>query len=335
MAVDLGIVITPAEVQCEGLDVVLDNVQLRAGTGHVDTTLGVYEPAADGRGRREPPLDVIGHVRVLDRPLWGRRELYLRSYLPSPPEPDVYADLPYPRPLVAPSHLRVDVSRRIVDACRRRGLGVSIQISSYTLPSLPGGQSAEQTEGSRVGGDRPVRVDGSVADGVLAGHGCLNNPNVRALGLARLRDALRRYPNVDALYLDWAEYTCYFLEDCFTCFCERCRIATGSDSYEWDRIVRDCHALRDRLHRLDPVGLRLLASPASHSTLLLGWLERAPAALDLPRLKAETVTSAVAEIRAEMNALGLSRVALGMDGFPPPWSLVTGMHPSVVEGYAT
>ena len=192
----VGIVITPAEVQYEGLDAVLDNVQARAGATMVNTTLGVYEAAAEGQGRREPPLDVIGQGRVLDRPLWSRRVLYLRSYQPSPPSPDVAADfaaLPFAPPAVAPPHLRDDVVRRVIDACRRRGLGVSVQVSPYTLPALPGGQSAEQEVGARVTDGRPIRLDGGIADRVVAGHGCLNDPVVRALGRARVRDALDRY----------------------------------------------------------------------------------------------------------------------------------------------
>ena len=330
---DKGIVVTPAEVQYEGLDAVLDNVQLRAGADRINTTLGVYEPVPDGQGRREPPLDVIGHGRLLDRPLWGRRELCLRSYQPGESDPDVraaFAALPYPLPAVAPPSLRIDVPRQIVDACHRRGLGVSIQISPYTLPSLPGGQSAEQTEGPRSAGDRPIRIDGRAADTVLAGHGCLNNPNVRALGRARLGDALRRYPDVEAVHLDWCEYTAYFLEDCFTCFCDSCRQAAGSAGYDWDRIVRDCRELWGRLHRLKRADLKLAADQASHPVLLLGWLEQSPGVLDLLRFKAETVAGALAELRAEMDALRLQRVALGVRGFAPPWSLVTGLHPGIV-----
>lgn len=327
----LGIVITPAEVQYEGLDAVLDNVQLRARAQRVNTTLGVYEPAPDGQGRREPPLDVIGQARLLDRPLWGQRVLYLRSCLPSEPEPGLYSGLPYPPPPVAPRpELRVDVPRQIIEGCRRRGLGVSIQISPYTLPSLPGGQSAEQTEGMATMVGRPMRVDGSTAAAVLAGHGCLNHPHVRALGLARLRDALRRYPDVDAVYLDWAEYTAYFLEDCFTCYCDHCRGRAQQSGYDWDRLVRDTQALWQRLHRLEVQDLHMAEEASAQPSLLLGWLEQAPGVLDLWRFKAETVAGAVGELRAEMDHLGLGRVALGINGFPPPWSLVTGMHQGIV-----
>ena len=82
----LGVVLTPAEVQDEGLDRVLDNI-VGAGATAISPTLGVYAPARSGEGSREPPLDVSGSARLLDRPLWGQRELWMRGYTPHPPDP--------------------------------------------------------------------------------------------------------------------------------------------------------------------------------------------------------------------------------------------------------
>ena len=89
----LGVVLTPAEVQDEGLDRVLDNI-VGAGATAISPTLGVYAPGRPGEGSREPPLDVSGQVRLLDRPLWGKRELWLRGYTPHSPDPNIWADVP-------------------------------------------------------------------------------------------------------------------------------------------------------------------------------------------------------------------------------------------------
>src|SRR5215217_5069426 len=124
----LGVVLTPAEVRDEGLDRVLDTIQA-AGATAISPTLGVYAPARPGEGSREPPLDVSGEVRLLDRPLWGQRELRLRGYSPQPPDPAIWADVPYqPLPL-APPELQIDVVRSIVEGARARGLAVEIQVS--------------------------------------------------------------------------------------------------------------------------------------------------------------------------------------------------------------
>ncbi|HEV58411.1 MAG TPA: hypothetical protein ENN87_13110, partial [Phycisphaerales bacterium] len=90
----LGIHVSPAAVQCEGLHRVLDRIQA-AGAVAVGTGLTVFERAQPGQGRREPPLDVDGTARVLDRPLWGQREIWLRGYRPHAYDEDLFADTRY------------------------------------------------------------------------------------------------------------------------------------------------------------------------------------------------------------------------------------------------
>ncbi len=323
-----GIVLTPAEIASEGLDVVLDNVA-RTGATALSTSLGVLVEGRPGDGVREPPLDIAGQARLLDRPLWGKRELFLKGYEPHEPDPAIWAGMAYPAPKVAPPEYRTDVTRRIIDGARARGLAAHIQVSPYTLPGAPGGQSVASGHGQGNLGDRPVRIDGSVAERAVAGHGCLNNPRVRALGRARLREAIRHYADVDSIFLDWAEYTCYLLEDCFTCFCPHCRAAAEAAGYDWDEIERDTRALWDRLHRLDGGDLRRATDAALPSGqppfALAGGLVGYPGVADLLRFKAATVRGAVAELRGVLDAAGGAGVALEVNGFAPPWSLITGM----------
>ena len=322
----LGVVLTPAEVQDEGLDRVLDNI-VGAGATAISPTLGVYAPAREGEGSREPPLDVSGEARLLDRPLWGRRELWMRGYTPHPPDPAIWADVPYPPPPLAPPELQLDVVRAIVDGARARGLAVEIQVSPYSRPGAPGGQTFGSGHGTGAAGDRPRRIDGSVGDRIVAGHGCLNNPRVRALGRARLREAIKQYPDVDGIFLDWTEYTCYFLEDCFTCFCDHCRTAATARGYDWPRMLRDTRALWDRLHRLTPDDLdRAGAAVESSVPLALMELLGFHSGLeDLLSFKADSVWDAAAELRRTLDEAGASGVALGLNGFAPPWSHITGM----------
>jgi hypothetical protein len=324
----LGVVLTPAEVQDEGLDRVLDNI-VAAGATAISPTLGVYAPARNGEGSREPPLDVSGEARLLDRPLWGRRELWMRGYTPHPPDPSIWADVPYAPPPLAPPELRIDVVRAIVDGARVRGLAVEIQVSPYTLPGAPGGQTFGSGHGTGLVDDRPRRIDGSVGERIVAGHGCLNNPRVRGLGRARLREALRHYPDVDGIFLDWTEYTCYFLEDCFTCFCDYCRVAAEQRGYDWSRIQRDTCALWDRLHHLTADDLACATTAMDNSGWPFTLLERSgllSGVADLLRFKVDSVQEAAAELRRTMDEAGASGVALGLNGFAPPWSQITGME---------
>ena len=320
----LGVVLTPAEVQDEGLDRVLDNI-VGAGATAISPTLGVYTPAPTGEGSREPPLDVAGEVRLLDRPLWGKRELWMRGYTPHQPNPAIWADLPYPAPPLAPPELRTDVVRQIIDGARVRGLAVEIQISPYTLPGAPGGQTFGGGHGAGVVSDRPQRIDGTVGERIVAGHGCLNNPRVRALGRARMSDALAHYADVDGVFVDWTEYTTYFLEDCFVCFCEHCEAAAIRQGFDWASIRQDSRAMWDRLHRLTPADLTRATDSADWPFVLADTLVTYPGVAVLFRFKAASVREAAGDLRQTMNAAGASGVALGLNGFAPPWSRVTGM----------
>ena len=75
----LGITVMPEWIQVEGIEPVLDRLQ-RAGVTAIATSPYVMAPAPDGQGGREPPADGgAGKVRLLDRPLFGRRELWVQT----------------------------------------------------------------------------------------------------------------------------------------------------------------------------------------------------------------------------------------------------------------
>jgi hypothetical protein len=324
-----GIVLTTAEIASEGLDTVLDTIA-RTGANALSTSLGVAVPGQSGAGTREPPLDVGGQARLLDRPLWGQRELYLQGFNPHEADPALWADVGYPAPAVAPPEYRQDLPRQIIDGARARGLTAHIQLSPYTLPGAPGGQSPESGHGGGTSTDRPQRITGDIADRVVAGHGCLSNPQVRTLGRARLLEALRHYADVDSIFLDWAEYTCYFLEDCFVCFCPHCRAAALAAGYNWARMEHDARALWDRLHRLTTSDLRRTTDTADWPFALAGGALAYPGVVDLLRFKAETARAAIAELRATLDAAGGRGIALEANGFAPPWCAITGMDYGLV-----
>ena len=75
-----GITVLPEFIQSEGADAVLKNLIERAGANAVTTSPYVMEPADEKTGSREPPIDAgAGSVRKLDRDLFGRRELFVRT----------------------------------------------------------------------------------------------------------------------------------------------------------------------------------------------------------------------------------------------------------------
>src|SRR5687767_4595749 len=91
----LGITVMPEYVQNEGIDAVLDNL-VRAGATALATSPYVMAPANEQTGGREPPDDAgAGSVRLLDRPLWGRRELFVRTAPSFVPDKRLYQGLRY------------------------------------------------------------------------------------------------------------------------------------------------------------------------------------------------------------------------------------------------
>lgn len=91
----LGVTVMPEWFQCEGIGPVLDRVRALGATA-IATSPYVLEVAPDGEGGREPPADGdAGRVRPLDRPLFGRTELWVRTAPSFVHDRERYAGLRY------------------------------------------------------------------------------------------------------------------------------------------------------------------------------------------------------------------------------------------------
>src|SRR5262245_19184880 len=94
----LGITVLPEFIHTEGIDKGLENL-VQMGATAVATSAYVMEPADEKTGVREPPDDAgAGQVRLLERPLWGKRELFVRTSPAFEPEPKLYRGLRYQPP---------------------------------------------------------------------------------------------------------------------------------------------------------------------------------------------------------------------------------------------
>lgn len=326
-----GIVLTAAEAANEGVEAVLNRLQA-AGANSVAVTPGVFLPSSPTEGTREPPLDIEGEARTLDRPLWGSRVQYLKGYSARRPDPRIWRDVPFSPPPLAPEGARTDHARQIIEAASARGMRSFIIISPTALPGLPGGQSASSGSHSEISRDRIERADGSIPKRAVAGQGCLNSPNVQALAVARLLDARATYPEAIGTFIDWAEYTCYLPGDIFTCFCDHCGAAAIADGIDW-------HALREhvalvqrgfgsitesRLHQLVESPPRSLAEGL---TRLTNTSEECRQALEqLFTFKTESVR----RFYSLLSAAAGNGTHLGASTFPPPWNAVTGSDPKTL-----
>lgn len=310
----LGISIAAPSVQYEGIEAVMDRVAA-TGAQAISLTPNLALPTEPSQGVREPPLDIDGYERLLDRPLWGKRELWIKSYRTAPYDEALFAETPYrPRHEVAPAELDRDLPHRILSDAHKRGMKAHLQI----VPLGIGGLRKE---------DQVLYVDGSRPDPMrrVAIQPCLNNPAVRAYALASVRDAVRQFPEADGLFLDWVEYTVYDLRDHFACLCPSCERAAQAGGYDWDRIARDVRALWDWLHHLEARDLERMQRIAASPWEALELLQTYPGWLDFLRFKAETVAGLYLAARQAMDDERAACMELGANGWAPPFNRSSGM----------
>lgn len=317
-APERGITITPAELGSEGVDTVLDIIA-RTGANAITMSTGIQVEAAPGEGVREPSLDVAGEVRVLDRPLWGRRVVHLRRYAAHPPDPALWRSLPWAPSEVAPPELRVDYVRQAIDRARDLGLRVHLQLAPYVIPS-----SQDASDAPSADLYRPQRFIGGSHPDAITFTGCLNHPVVRQLGRVRLTEIVRHYADVDGFVFDWVEYPTYFIDKMFTCFCDYCRDEATRLGYDWEQIRSSVRHLWDSLHTITPEQVSaliesgdwgdLVAQPEDMQAGFDAWLD----------FKIDSVGNAIRDLRAVLDEHGASHVTVSTNEPALPWGRLSG-----------
>jgi len=291
-----GITVMPEWIQAEGIERVLDNLQL-AGANAVATSPYVMAPTDDPAAGREPPIDAgAGSVRLLDRDLWGKRELRCVTAPSFVPDRSLYAGLRY-QP-AEPAALTGEEGPKVqgfIKAAKARGFKVHLQVQA----AIPPGYRVQF--GGPLREDQPLLPDGSHHEGRVDKNGSLTAPEIKAYLLALLRDVTRAYPTIDAIRLDWPEYPPYTLDSWLFDFSAHAEAAAEARGYDWQS--------------LRAVALHFQSEPAK---LLDGGLD----ALDeLGRFKADLAVDLLRAARAALPP-GMKLVA---HAFPPPWNRLSGL----------
>ncbi|MFI4924529.1 MAG: hypothetical protein ACHQJ7_05235, partial [Vicinamibacteria bacterium] len=196
----LGVTVMPEWFQCEGVDAVLDRVAALGATA-IATSPYVLEVAPDGEGGREPPPDgEAGRVRPLDRPLFGRTELWVRTAPAFEHDPRRYYGLRYqPPPATALTRLYAGLLDRVIDAARARGIEVLLQVMAACPPGYRVQFSGLADE------DRCLGPDGAPHEARVDRNGSLASPHVVAYVATLCAELAERYPGVAGFRLDWPE----------------------------------------------------------------------------------------------------------------------------------
>ena len=322
----------PEYFQSESINGVLDNLESKAAATAVTTSPYVMQLADRQTGFREPPIDAgAGKVRLLDRMLWGKRELWVRTAPSFRPDLRLYRGLRYqPPPASGLTKKQGSIVEKFIRSAQSRGLEVYIQVQA----AIPPGYRVQFGEAEME--DRPRLPDGSIPERRLSANGSLASPHIRDYSQALVRDVCQQYPTIDGLRVDWPEYPPYFLDSIFLDFGEHARREAVRMGFDFNRMRSAAAALYQHLHGgLSNSDLLTCAEAASISEARRRFLPEVDGLDEWTRFKAKLVESLHAGFRKAMTEAGAGHIELWSNAFPPPWNIFSGMDYRLVGQYSS
>ncbi|MCH2387572.1 MAG: hypothetical protein MK240_05145 [Opitutales bacterium] len=312
----LGVTVFPEYIQSEGIEPLLDNLLNRAPVSAVSISPYVMSLCPKGEGgKREPPADAEkGLTRLLERPLWGKKEVWVKASPSFTPNESFYDGLRY-QPSKATDETRDlgPIIAEFIPAAQSLGLKVYFQIQS----AIPPGYRVQF--GGPIEDDKPLLPNGKEPDQTLDNNGSLASPHILDYGTALTADLLQNYPDIDGIRIDWPEIPPYFLETVFTDFgphVEQFARNNGFDFEDIRNLANDTHqrffgSLTDKDLEAFIETPELLISDLRISE------ERA-------KLKTSIVANLLQHFRDAMDAAGGKEKALIPSAFPSPWNQLSG-----------
>ncbi len=325
----LGITVLPEYFQVEGVTQVLDNCQDLAGANAITTSPYVMRIADQGEGQREPPIDAgAGDVRMLERPLWGKRELRVSTSPSFIPNRELYADTCY-QPPVADEYTQRDgsVIETALAEMKSRGIRTFFQVQA----AIPPGYRV-QFSGLRSKDEPKLPWNKKVTNRV-ASNASLASSDVLNYQIALITDLFQQYPDVEGIRIDWPEYPPYKLDSVFLDFNSQvARFCDNDEAFDElrglvDKAYQWCHGQLNTNTVIQMTNVEGLKQELRREGLLEGlqhWLQ----------LKQDLVTNYICEIRKAMDSNGFREKLLVPHAFPPPFNKLSGINYSAIGAYS-
>lgn len=312
----LGITVLPEYIQSEGVEALLDNLQKRLPVTALSISPYVMEECSMGKGgEREPPADSgKGLARLLDRPLWGKREVWVSAAPSFVPNLDWYQGLRYqPQAPGELTNREGPIIDEFIAAAHRRDIKVYFQVQA----AIPPGYRVQF--GGPEEDDMPRLPDGSIPLKNLDNNGSIASPHILEYGEALIRDLLTRYPDIDGLRVDWPEYPPYFIETIFLDFSHHARKLADENGFDFESMRLQARSLYKYLTEgLDDEALeQYLKSPED-------FLERWEGCREWLRFKSFTVSNLLARFKKAISEAGGPGKEFIPSAFPPPWNALSG-----------
>jgi len=328
----LGVTVMPEWFQCEGIGPVLDRVQAMGATA-IASSPYVLEAAPDGEGGREPPADgEAGRVRPLDRLLFGRTELWVRTAPSFVHDRGRYAGLRYqPSPPSALTTRHAGLLDNVLSAAGARGIAVYLQV----MAASPPGYRVQFS--SATAADQCLGPDGDAHAARVDRNASLASREVVAYVAALVAELAERYPAVAGFRLDWPEYPPYDFVSALFDFNPAAAALMAEEGHDPARVAQQVRDWRDGLLR----GVRAASSrgPAAVAAAFAdaGWdalFADDGVLMPLFAAKRRAARALLAAVRAALDGVPGPRRRLEPQAFPPPFHRISGFPLGELAGIA-
>lgn len=320
----LGVTVMPESLQSEGIDAVLHNIGDRLAGTSVTTSPYVAAESGPGEGYREPPLDGgAGAKRLLDRPLWGKREVFMRTAPSFRPAAALYSNTTYaPETPTELTDAHGALIGDFIGKANERGMTTYLQVMAAIPPCL------RVQFGAPLAKDQPLLPDGKPVPDRVDRNASLASPDVREYVRAMTRDLCRNYPDVGGFKFDWPEYPPYHFASLLADYNPQVEPYARSLGINLAALAKglidEVSAFRDLKHHWD------LSRPVAFRDILADLRARSHVIDDHFRLRTHLVTDYASFLRDCVDDASRGAKKLLLQGFPPPWNLLSGFDAKAI-----